>query len=83
MAAGSAAPHFSLAEAGLPGGPMPFSPLVMQPAVAGIFIATLGLASSYWMLLAMVALGGALDGRVHQRGDIGAGVRWGVDVPVE
>ena len=65
MAAGSTAPHFSLAEAGLPGGLMSFSSLVMQPAVVGIFIATLGLASS------------SLDGRVHQRGDIGAGVRSG------
>src|SRR5215471_7215014 len=37
----------------------------LAPAVAGIFISSLGLASSYWMLLAMVWLGGAGIGSFH------------------
>src|SRR5438477_2019411 len=38
---------------------------VLAPAVAGLFISTLGLASGYWMLLAMVWLGGAGIGSFH------------------
>jgi MFS transporter, FSR family, fosmidomycin resistance protein len=37
----------------------------LAPAVAGIFIASLGLASSYWMLIAMVAIGGAAVSSFH------------------
>ena len=38
---------------------------VLAPAVAGLFISSLGLASGYWMLLAMVWLGGAGIGSFH------------------
>jgi MFS transporter, FSR family, fosmidomycin resistance protein len=38
---------------------------VLAPAVAGLFISSLGLASSYWMRLAMVWLGGAGIGSFH------------------
>src|SRR5579864_5666035 len=38
---------------------------VLAPAVAGLFISSLGLASGYWMLLAMVWLGGAGIGSIH------------------
>src|SRR5258706_1310460 len=37
----------------------------LAPAVAGIFISSLGLASGYWGLLAMVWLGGAGMGSFH------------------
>jgi FSR family fosmidomycin resistance protein-like MFS transporter len=37
----------------------------LAPAVAGLFISSLGLASGYWMLLAMVWLGGAGIGSFH------------------
>src|ERR1700732_1015309 len=38
---------------------------VLAPAIAGIFISSLGLASGYWMLLAMVWLAGAGIGAFH------------------
>src|SRR2546423_303394 len=38
---------------------------VLAPALAGVFISSLGLASGYWMLLAMVWLGGAGIGAFH------------------
>jgi FSR family fosmidomycin resistance protein-like MFS transporter len=38
---------------------------VLAPAMAGLFISSLGLASGYWMLLAMVWLGGAGIGSFH------------------
>jgi len=38
---------------------------VLAPAVAALFISSLGLASGYWMLLAMVWLGGAGIGSFH------------------
>lgn len=38
---------------------------VLAPAVAGVFISSLGLASGYWLLLAMVWLGGAGIGSFH------------------
>jgi FSR family fosmidomycin resistance protein-like MFS transporter len=38
---------------------------VLAPAMAGLFISSLGLASGYWMLLAMVWLGGAGIGAFH------------------
>src|SRR5438876_613528 len=38
---------------------------VLAPAMAGLFISSLGLASGYWMLMAMVWLGGAGIGAFH------------------
>jgi FSR family fosmidomycin resistance protein-like MFS transporter len=37
----------------------------LAPAIAGVFIASLGLASSYWMLIVMVAVGGAAISSFH------------------